>query len=280
MAAGTALAGSWRLSAVPVFDHRTGRFTGYRGSARRPRADEQAGQGGLFGLAADGGSLQQLVHEIRTPLNAIVGFGEMIEHAVLGPAPRDERERAGRIVADARRLVEAVEDLDTAARLAGGKLATQIDSVDPDAFTRAIATAATPAARERGVTLTLDADPALVPILADGGRLERMGARLVTAALLTAAPGETVTASLGGDLDHWRLDVTRSMRLAGRTEADLLDPDLGADEEEGGPILGLAFSLRLVRSLAEAAGGRLEIAADRFTLAIPSARPVDASIGA
>lgn len=35
-------AGLWRLSGAPVFDAATGRFTGFRGTGRRPRADESA----------------------------------------------------------------------------------------------------------------------------------------------------------------------------------------------------------------------------------------------
>lgn len=280
MAQDTPVAGGWRMSGVPVFDPRTGRFMGYRGRARRPRADEEAGQGGLFGLDAPGGSLQQLMHEIRTPLNAIVGFGEMIEHAVLGPAPRDERERAGRIVADARRLVEAVEDLDTAARIAGGTLGQRLENVTPAAMRQVIEAAGAPAARDRGAAIGLAVDPFLQPILADAGRTERMVGRLVAASMLTAAPGERLAVALSGDLDRWQLEVARGARIAGRSEADLLDPILAVEEDEGGPILGLAFSLRLVRSLAEAAGGRLEIRPDRFILTIGSAAPADASVGA
>ena len=33
-------AGQWRITGIPVFDRSSGRFTGYRGTARRPRADE------------------------------------------------------------------------------------------------------------------------------------------------------------------------------------------------------------------------------------------------
>jgi len=280
MAGGGMVAGAWRVSGVPVFDARSGRFTGYRGRARRPRADEQAGRGGMFGLDAAGGSLQQLMHEIRTPLNAIVGFGEMIEHAVLGPAPRDERDRAGRIVADARRLVDAVEDLDMAARIAAGTHGGRTDTVMPSALAQAIEAAGAPVARERGAVIGLSVDPSLQPILADAARAERMAGRLVAASMLTAAPGERLSVALGGDHGRWRLEVARGARIAGRSDADLLDPALAVEEDEGGPILGLAFSLRLVRSLAEAAGGRLEIRPDRFILLIGDVQPVDASVGA
>uniref|UniRef100_UPI00262B624D hypothetical protein n=1 Tax=Sphingomonas bacterium TaxID=1895847 RepID=UPI00262B624D len=76
-------AGQWRITGIPVFDRETGRFTGYRGSARRPRPDESAEpvQGGRS-PASD--ALRQLVHELLTPTNAIAGFAEMIETQLLG----------------------------------------------------------------------------------------------------------------------------------------------------------------------------------------------------
>ena len=125
VAGGSAAAGEWRIAGVPVFDPRDGRFTGYRGTARRPRADERAAPGaqaGLYGSGLPADSLRQLVHELRTPLNAIVGFGEMIERQMLGPAAFPYRARADVIVDQGRRLLGAVDDLDMAARIDAQRL--------------------------------------------------------------------------------------------------------------------------------------------------------------
>ena len=94
---GSAVAGDWRISAAPTFDDHDGRFTGYRGTAHRPRIDQVApvarAAEGLFGSPIPPDGLRQLVHELRTPLNAIVGFSEMIEGQHLGPASRGQRAR-------------------------------------------------------------------------------------------------------------------------------------------------------------------------------------------
>src|SRR3546814_18755585 len=65
---------SGRIAAIPIFEPLTGRFAGYRGTARRPRADESAAPR-TAGIVPD--SLRQLVHELRTPTSAIAGFAEI-----------------------------------------------------------------------------------------------------------------------------------------------------------------------------------------------------------
>ena len=47
-------AGQWRITGIPVFDRESGRFTGYRGTARRPRADESAEPVHVRGSDTDG----------------------------------------------------------------------------------------------------------------------------------------------------------------------------------------------------------------------------------
>ena len=49
------------------------------------------------------------MHEIKTPLTAIIGFAEIIDGEMFGPAGERYRGRAGEIVSEARRL-KALED--------------------------------------------------------------------------------------------------------------------------------------------------------------------------
>ena len=115
------LAGHWAISGVPAFSPTDGRFIGYRGVARRDEPEEaepvNGGARPVAGGAVDHDSLREMIHEIKTPLNAIIGFAEIIDGQYFGPAHSRYRERASEIVANARSLLEAAEDLDFAARL-------------------------------------------------------------------------------------------------------------------------------------------------------------------
>lgn len=262
--------GEWRISAVPFFDARDGRFQGYRGAARRPRADEIA-HAGLYGSSLAPDSLRQLVHELRTPLNAILGFAEMIDGQILGPAARDYRRGAVEIVGEARRLLAAVDDLDTAARVDSSALVLERSTVDGGALLRRTCAELAPLTDERGVHLRVTvSEPAAIS--ADAAAAERMFGRLLAATMAVSERGEALDARLEGAGEMVVFRLARPLALAGQDEQALLDPGYSPEGDwPDAPLLGLGFALRLVRNLAVAAGGRFAIANDWFELALPGA---------
>ena len=115
-----------------------------------------------------------------------------------------------------------------------------------------------------------------------------MFGRLLAATIGLAGEGETIALTLGltaeGAPPHLRLELGRPRAIAGLDERELLDPGYSPDGDwPGAPALGLGFALRLVRNLAEAAGGSLDIEAGGFLLSLPAetaeTRPVDRSEG-
>ena len=102
---------------MPAFEPTDGRFAGYRGIALRESGGSYDPARDGHSLLSDPNSLRELVHEIKTPLNAIIGFAEIIDSQLLGPADRNYRTRAAEIVAQAKLLLSAIDDLDFAAKL-------------------------------------------------------------------------------------------------------------------------------------------------------------------
>ena len=266
-----ATSGLWLISASPVFNPRDGRFAGYHGSARRPRADEIAEPVARFaGTALPVDSLRQLIHELRTPLNAILGFAEMIDQQLLGPAARSYRTRAHAIVHDGRRLLEMVEDLDQAAR----PHAATDAAIDARDILTAVTAALEPAHRARGVSLAVDHRDAVDVTGISASILERLMMRLIGTSLGLAGEGETIAVDLASADGTPMLSVTRPAALAGVADAKLLDPAFEADTPyPDAPLLGLGFTLRLIDSLARGAGGRFSIRREAFVLQLQSAHP-------
>ncbi|RST31033.1 hypothetical protein HMF7854_09420 [Sphingomonas ginkgonis] len=261
-----ALGGRWRVSGVPAFEPGTGRFAGYRGIARREGSVLPPAATALRtppALPRDSDSLRELVHEIRTPLNAIIGFAEIIDGQYLGPAHRGYRERASEIVRQARRLLDAVDDLDLAAKLQSGR-ATQEharwSAIEPEL--RRIA--------QQDPALVIGA-PSADPLLGlDGELARRLVGRFAEAVLATATPGEQIAVSANPEAGRFLVVLTRPRQTLFAGETELLDPSFAIVSDQDGS-LGFGFSLRLLRGLAGLAGGALAIEPQRFVLSLPLA---------
>ena len=253
-----AASGDWRISGVPFFDPASGSFLGYRGTARRPRADEvarveEARTDGLFGTEFPADSLRQLIHELRTPLNAIVGFAEMIDGQYMGPAAANYRSRAGEIMEQTSRLLSAVDDLDTAARIETSRLTLEESSIDAVALLCRLHDAYERVANQRHSRIAIEIARDLPPARVELGAAERMFARILAATIGLAQEEETISATMElaalGGASMLCLSIDRPRAIEGLDEAALLDPGYSPDGDwPGAPALGLGFALRLVRN--------------------------------
>lgn len=103
--------------------------------------------------------LANMSHELRTPLNGVLGFAE------IGLRGRDMPEKArgyfGHIVASGNQLLGIINDILEFSKIEAGRLKTEaIPYVVPDILRECLA-AIEPAARAKGLALTLDLDPSM-----------------------------------------------------------------------------------------------------------------------
>lgn len=258
--------GTWLLSATPLFDPGSGRFTGYRGTARRPRADEVAEPGAARAARAD--AYRQLVHELRTPTNAIVGFSEMIEHQILGPVADAYRDRAYAMRQGARELLGAIDDLDLAARIDSDTLTLRPEPVSLRAVIAVVADDLRPLAELRAADIGIpDRD---VAVRGDRHAIERLIGRLAATLLSATRAGECVAMTIAEDGDSLvALTITRPAALA--IDAGLGDEDMDDDDSLRAVPLGTGFALRLVGNLARELGGSLIQDERQLVLRLPAA---------
>ena len=255
-----AVSGEWKITGVPAFEPTDGRFAGYRGIALRdapaaPRSD-------TLEILSDPDSLRELVHEIKTPLNAIIGFAEIIDGQYLGPADRRYRERAAEIVAQARILLSAIDDLDFAAKVHSARAADG-RRVDLGELLDRAADSLKGIAAERGVELEIAHAQRIPSAAVEPELADRLIFRLCSAVIGAAEAGETLRLSVDQAGENCRFSISRPAGLRGRSDAQLFDAS--SDTIEDG------FSLRLVRGLARIAGGDLVTSRAGFTLVFPRA---------
>nr|WP_246248697.1 HAMP domain-containing sensor histidine kinase [Sphingomonas hominis] len=273
VAGNSPLAGDWRIAGVPVFEQSSGRFLGYRGSARRPRIEEDAARARPAEVTIDprgADGLRRLVHELRTPTNAIAGFSELIERQLLGPVPETYRERAAAIRAQVSGLIGAIEDLDMAARIESAALDLRADVIALAPLLAQIAEDLAPLASRRGTTLSMP-EVADARVAADPIAVERVISRLIATLLSASTPGETLPVTVAQLGEALHVSIERPAAFVGRDDAALLHLDDQADDADGAPLLGVGFALRLVRNLANEIGGQLLFEPTRLTVALPRA---------
>ena len=268
-------AGEWRFSALPWFDPATGQFRGYRGSARRPNRSETP-----YGrpIAEDSGdSIRQLIHELRSPLNAISGFAQIVAGQMFGPVSQSYRTMANTIVADALSVQTIIDDLETAAR---SNSAAAVDSspsetVDMAAVVTQVESDLAALLSEQRVDLSISRVGGPFLGLATDANARRMVGRLLTALVDVSETGAILVGQLVTESPHddmLQLRIVRPATIRFATASDLLDPGFSPEgEAPGAAVLSLGFSLRLVDSLARAAGGRLDIGHNALTLHLRSA---------
>ncbi|WHU03598.1 histidine kinase dimerization/phospho-acceptor domain-containing protein [Sphingomonas sp. NIBR02145] len=261
-------AGDWLISAIPVFDPSNGRFTGYRGTARRPRVDERAEPlRPLAGPAMPADSLRQLVHELRTPTNAIAGFAEMIEAQMLGPVGDAYRDRAQVIRSQARELLGAIDDLDLAARIDSAALSLVPGQIALRPVLAMIVDDLAPLAELRGSVVALPI--ADLSVMGDRRAVERLLARLLATLVSASGQGERIGVHVAPEgKDMVAITIDRPQALADYPGDSVLDID---DEREDITLLGTGFALRLARNLSRELGGALVIGRESLTLRLPAA---------
>lgn len=258
-----ALAGEWLWSGAPGFLPGSGLFAGYRGHARK--AGEQAAVKLEPGAATlDDDALRELVHELRTPLNAIIGFGDIIGGQFLGPAHLPYRERATEIVNQGRRLLDAVEDLDMAAKLRSGR--SGAGQKPFNSFFPALRLALLEEAVKRDVVLTIGVRNAGERDLLPPTVSERLVRRLLFAVLAAARPGESLELIVDRLGHQLIMAIDRPQVINGLTENQIF----GTEFSTRSSAATLGFILRLTRGLATVIGGSLDLTPDRLLLHLPT----------
>lgn len=268
-------AGDWLISGLPRFDPVTGRFEGYRCTARRPHRDEQPFPRAAAlvspGLPPD--SLRQLIHELRTPLNAIRGFAEMISAQLLGPVSAAYRTRAEAIIGDARKLLTMFDDLDVAAKLERGAFdGRSAAGVDAANILGEIMAELRPQDGLHLNQLQVAVEHDLPSVSLDTVTVERLFSRLVAAILSVVRADETLNGKLFREAGNIVFEVDRPQGLRRLTATDILDPthDPEGDWPDAVP-LGLGFAMRLIHSMSAAVGARFDIDDTAFALRLPVA---------
>jgi signal transduction histidine kinase len=218
-------------------------------------------------------------HELRTPLTSISGFLEMLadEEEALGETGRGYLNVIRRSTS---RLQRIVEDLLLVAQIQADRLELAPEPADLAQLAAAAVESARPLAEEKEIALTLDADPALLPV--DAQRVGQVLDNLVSNALKFTDRGGAVTVTVEPGAEWTRAAIADTgIGIPRDEQGQLFSRFFRASSATRRAIPGTGLGLVITRAIVEAHGGTISLESregegTRVTVALPTA-PTGAS---
>ena len=197
--------------------------------------------------------LALLSHELRTPLNAIMGWAHMLRDGL----PEEMARHAVDVISrNARSQKQLVEDLLDVAKIAGGKIDLDRAHLDLREVARAAVDGALPAARQKGIELTLTTPGNAIACLADVHRLQQVSANLLSNALKFTESGGRVRVAVCSTDTYVELTVEDSgTGIAPEFLPYIFERFRQADASLTRTHGGLGLGLWVVRQIVDAHGG-------------------------
>ena len=251
--------------------------------------------------------LATMSHEFRTPLNAILGYAQLLDMGVLGPATPAQHAHLERLQASARHLLQLVDDVLDVAKVDADRLDVRRDVLVTGSAVASALALIQPQATAKGVRLfDFGADAPGQRYVGDEHRVRQILVNLLSNAVKFTPPGgevkiecgETIEPAPGAQLgdhagdspdDASRRNAALEARnwvyvevedtgpgvppeFVGRMFEPFVQGDSALTREKGGTGLGLAISRRLARLM----GGDVTVRSQpgggaAFTLWLPAA---------
>jgi signal transduction histidine kinase len=220
--------------------------------------------------------LSNMSHELRTPLNAILGIGQMLESGSVESDSPKYPSYVSRIVASGKHLLSLIEHVLDYAEVESGRMVFTPEAINvPHALQEAVEILRADSVPRR-VEVHSDIDEGIESVVTDAVRLRQMLLALIGSAVKFSHEGGRVQVGASSvDDQFWQVTVTdQGIGIAEANLPRLFAPFVQLSSGNTKAYDGTGIGLALVRMIAVAQGGRMEVRSQSeqgstFTLVLP-----------
>jgi two-component system, NarL family, sensor histidine kinase BarA len=226
--------------------------------------------------------LANISHDLRTPLTAVITHGEILRDGILGGLSPRQMESVRGIISGGRQLLNQVGEILTYARGAANQLTLVPTRFAIREVLDQISTLNAPLVKKKRLTLAIDADPDLPPVMADREKIAHVLANLVGNAIeFTPSGGHVWVRASRASLEKSEqiasvlVEVGDSGVGIAAEHHDLIFREFAqVDATPSRPHHGTGLGLTIARKLVELHGGRIWVESElgsgsRFYFMVP-----------
>ncbi|MDP9261934.1 MAG: PAS domain-containing sensor histidine kinase, partial [Actinomycetota bacterium] len=198
-------------------------------------------------------------HELRTPLTSIRGYLDLVLDGDAGPLTSEQQKYLGVVARNSKRLLALVADLLVVAQSDSGALSLDRQTSDLSALASEAVFSAGPAAEDRGLDLTLDAEE--VPALdLDRARFGQVLDNLISNALKFTSTGGSVEVRVRCADEHVVVEVADTgMGMSAPEQERLFERFYRTKSSSTQATPGTGLGLWISKTIVEAHGGEISV---------------------
>ena len=127
--------------------------------------------------------LANVSHELRTPMNAIIGYSELLIDRVDGPINEEQEKNLKKVSANARHLLQLINNVLDISKIESGKIELQIKDIDLKQLIESIIPTFEPMIKQKRLTLAINLDQNLSPVYGDEDKIKQVFINLLSNAV-------------------------------------------------------------------------------------------------
>jgi two-component system sensor histidine kinase BarA len=226
--------------------------------------------------------LANISHDLRTPLTAVITHGEILRDGILGDLSPRQMESVRGIINGGRQLLNQVGEILTYARGAANQLTLVPTRFGIREVLDQISTLNAPLVKKKRLTLVIDAEPDLPPVMADREKIAHVLANLLGNAIEFTPTGGRVwvratraTYEKSEQNSSVLLEFVETCFGIAAEHHDLIFREFAqVDATPSRPHHGTGLGLTIARKLVELHGGRIWVESElgsgsRFYFMVP-----------